>query len=60
MSDKHCGKCKYFAEPIGKEDLHRCNNDKSIVKTCLFSATGCTKFELRGKHIEGAENEVSN
>lgn len=47
--DRHCGNCKYFGEPTGKvhenEPFHRCNNDNSIFKACLFNATGRMKFE---------------
>lgn len=44
MTDKHCGACKYCGEVL-KDNLHSCNNDKSIFKACLETATGCEKFE---------------
>ena len=42
--DKHCGNCIYCGEVL-KDNLHSCNNDKSIFKACLDTATGCEKFE---------------
>ena len=42
--DKHCGNCKYCGEVL-KDNLHSCNNDKSIFKACLETATGCERFE---------------
>lgn len=42
--DRHCGDCKYCGELL-KDNLHSCNNDKSIFKACLETATGCEKFE---------------
>lgn len=44
MMDKCCGNCKYCGEVI-KDNLHSCNNNKSIFKACLETATGCVKFE---------------
>lgn len=44
MTDKHCGNCKYCGELL-KDNLHSCNNDKSIFKTCLETATGCRGYE---------------
>ena len=44
MMDKHCGNCIYCGEVL-KDNLHSCNNDKSIFKACLESATGCENFE---------------
>ena len=44
MMDKHCGNCKYCGEVL-KDNLHSYNNDKSIFKACLETATGCEKFE---------------
>ena len=44
MTDKYCGNCKYCGEVL-KDDLHSCNNNKSIFKACLETATGCAKFE---------------
>ena len=44
MTDKHCGNCIYCGEVL-KDNLHSCNNDKSIFKACLETATGCEKFE---------------
>lgn len=40
----HCKDCKYCGEVL-KDNLHNCNNNKSIFKTCLETATGCEKFE---------------
>lgn len=45
MTDKHCSACKYCGEVLLKDNLHSCNNDKSIFKACLETATGCEKFE---------------
>lgn len=42
--DKYCGNCKYCGEVL-KDDLHSCNNIKSIFKVCSETATGCEKFE---------------
>ena len=39
-----CKDCKYCGEVL-KDNLHSCNNDKSIFKTCLETATSCEKFE---------------
>lgn len=44
MTDKYCGNCKYCGEVL-KDNLHSCNNNKSIFKACLETATGCEKFE---------------
>ena len=44
MTDKHCGNCKYCGEVL-KDNFHSCNNNKSIFKACLETATGCGKFE---------------
>ena len=44
MMDKCCGNCKYCGEVL-KDNLHSCNNNKSIFKACLETATGCEKFE---------------
>ena len=44
LMDKHCGNCKYCGEVL-KDNLHSCNNNKSIFKACLETATGCEKFE---------------
>ena len=44
MMDNHCGNCKYCGEVL-KDNLHSCNNNKSIFKVCLETATGCEKFE---------------
>ena len=41
--DKYCGNCKYCGEVL-KDDLHSCNNIKSIFKVCSETATGCEKF----------------
>ena len=48
MKEKHCGKCKYFGELL-TENLHRCNNDKSIFKACLETATACLEYEPQTK-----------
>ena len=42
--DKHCGNCIYCGEVL-KGNLHSCNNNQSIFKACLETATGCEKFE---------------
>lgn len=56
MIDRQCGNCKYFGAETGEDldirgeimqFLHFCENDKSIFKTCLETATGCNKFEPR-------------
>lgn len=52
MKDKHCGDCKFFGAPIGDE-MHICENDRSIYKVARALATGCTKFE---KKEEGKNN----
>ena len=44
MMDKHCGNCKYCGEVL-KDNLHSYNNNKSIFKVCLETATGCEKIE---------------
>ena len=46
MADRHCGNCKYCGELLS-DGFHSCNNDKSIFKACLETATGCKEFELR-------------
>ncbi len=46
MMGKHCGNCKYCGEVL-KDNLHSCNNEKSIIRGCLETATGCEKFEPR-------------
>lgn len=55
MTERHCGNCKYYAEPTGNGDFHRCNNEKSIFKACLSHATGCNKFEPFEPKAEGEE-----
>lgn len=51
MTDKHCGNCKYCGEVL-KDNLHSCNNSKSIFNACLETATGCEKFEPTQKSVE--------
>lgn len=44
--NRRCGNCKYFGEVLKENDTpHSCNNNKSIFKACLETATGCEKFE---------------
>lgn len=50
MMDKQCGNCKYYGEHL-KDNLHRCNNDKSIFKACFEMATGCEKFEQQESEV---------
>lgn len=55
MIDKRCGNCKYIGAKAGEyidlrgepmmQSLHFCENEKSIFKSCLETATGCMKFE---------------
>ena len=46
---KHCGTCKYFGAqtfPNHKSEMfHFCENESSIFKVCLASATGCEKHK---------------
>lgn len=44
--NRRCGNCKYFGEVLN-DNMHSCNNDKSIFKACLETATGCEKFETQ-------------
>lgn len=48
MEDKHCGGCKFFGAPTGKEEMHFCENVKSIYKAARAIATGCSRFEEKG------------
>ena len=41
---RRCGNCKYFGEVLN-DTMHSCNNNKSMFKACLETATGCEKFE---------------
>lgn len=45
MGDRHCGECKYFGAPI-RDEMHICENDRSIYKAARAIATGCSKFEI--------------
>ena len=56
MKGKYCGNCKYYGEVLNEDNLHSCNNNKSIFKVCLETATGCEKFEPQ----ERSENEADN
>ena len=49
--NKHCGNCKYCGEVL-EDDFHSCNNDKSMFKACLATATGCDKFEPRESEVK--------
>lgn len=55
MIDRRCGNCKYIGAETGKtlyirgelQPAHFCENEKSIFKNCLETATGCMKFKPR-------------
>lgn len=49
---EHCKDCKYCGEVL-KDNFHSCNNDKSIFKACLETATGCEKFEPQERSDKG-------
>lgn len=42
--DEFCGDCKYCGGLL-KNNLHSCNNDKSLFKACLEDSIGCQEFE---------------
>lgn len=48
--NRRCCNCKYFGE-ILKDNIHSCNNNKSIFKACLETATGCEKFEPQDEQV---------
>lgn len=48
-SDKHCGDCKYFGPQMERENFHICQNDKSIYKVCLPTATGCSEHAVKAR-----------
>lgn len=54
--NRKCGNCKYYGEHL-KDDLHHCNNDKSIYKACYEMATGCNKFEQIQEEAESEDKE---
>lgn len=57
MTGKHCGNCKYCGEVL-KDNLHSCNNNKSIFKVCLETATGCEKFEPQKSEEQPLSEEL--
>jgi hypothetical protein len=65
MIDRRCGNCKYIGAETGEkidlrgemQSLHFCENDKSVFKACIKTATGCREFkqqeESEGWHGKG-------
>ena len=58
MGERYCGNCRYIGAENGEtlrlsdgEDhpFHICENEKSIFKSCLTTATGCSNYESKPK-----------
>ena len=60
MIDRRCGNCKYIGAETGEDidllgemqKLHFCENNKSIFKVCIKTATGCNEFKSQAESEE--------